>query len=140
MKNNRQNGFSLIELLLVIVIIGILSTITFPFLYKAKQHAENGNAFASMRTIGSSQISYYSQNSRFGRLSELNSAQANGLGTTSGTDLLRGKFTFQMSPISPTDAQLRTAYTIVATKAIVGSETPYVIALDQTGYITQVLP
>ena len=138
-KMNRQNGFSLIELLLVLVIIGILATITFPLLYSAKQAAENGNAYASIRVMSSSQISYFSQNSRFARLSELNTAQASALGTVSGTDLTRGKFTFQMSPVSPTDAQLRAGYTIIGTKAVSGSETPYVLSIDQSGFITCVL-
>jgi prepilin-type N-terminal cleavage/methylation domain-containing protein len=140
MNNNKQSGFSLIELLLVLVIISVLATITFPFLYSAKHAAENGNAYASMRTISSSQISYFSQNGRFARLDELNNAQASALGTVAGTELTRGKFTFQMSPVTPTDTQLRNGYTIIATKAVAGSELPYVIRLNQTGYIEPVFP
>jgi prepilin-type N-terminal cleavage/methylation domain-containing protein len=140
MNNNKQSGFSLIELLLVLVIISVLATITFPFLYSAKHAAENGNAYASMRTISSSQVSYFSQNGRFARLDELNAAQASALGTVAGTELTRGKFTFQMSPVAPTDTQLRNGYTIIATKAVAGSELPYVIRLNQTGYIEPVFP
>ena len=122
-------------------IIGILATITFPLLYSAKQSAENGNAFASLRSISSSQVSYFSQNSRFARLDELNTLQASALGVISGTDLTRGRFTFRMNPVSPSDLQLRDGYTVIATKsAITGSENPYVISLDQSGFITQVLP
>lgn len=139
MNNGRQHGFSLIELLLVIVIIGVISTIAFPLLMKAKQSAENGNAYSSMRTISSSQLTYFSQNSRFARLDELNTAQISGLGTISGTDLQRGKFTFTMNPITPTDTELRAGYTVVATKAVAGSETPYVISVDQSGFINEVL-
>src|SRR5205085_11785422 len=103
MNNKKQSGFSLIELLLVLVIIGVLATITFPFLYSAKQAAENGNAFASMRTISSSQISFFSQNGRFGRFDELNTAQMNGLGTVTSNVLIRDKFNFTMTPGTPTD-------------------------------------
>lgn len=140
MNNNRQSGFSLIELLLVLVIIGILSTITFPFLYRAKDTAENGNAYASMRTISSGQVNYFSANGRFARLDELNTAQTGSLGAVTGTDLTRGKFTFQMSPPTPTDAQLRNGYMVIATKAVAGSETPYMIRVTQSGYIEPVLP
>ena len=135
-KMNRQNGFSLIELLLVVVIIGIIATITFPLLYSAKQSAENGNAYASLRSISSSQISYFSQNSRFARLDELNTAQSSALGIISGNDLTRGRFTFRMNPVAPTDAELRDGYTVIATKGVTGSENPYVISLDQSGFIT----
>lgn len=140
MNNKKQSGFSLIELLLVIVIIGVLATITFPFLYSAKNAAQNGNAFASMRTIASSQVSYFSQNGRFGRFDELNSAQMNGLGTVTSNVLTRDKFTFTMTPGTPTDAQLRSGYSITATKSVSGSELPNVISLTQTGQIVQVLP
>jgi prepilin-type N-terminal cleavage/methylation domain-containing protein len=140
MRKNKQQGFSIIEMLLVLVIIGILATITFPFLYQAKGKAENGNAFASMRTISSAQVAYFSNHRRFGRLTELNAAQAGGLGVTAGDDLVRGKFTFQLSPGTTTDAQLRESYTIIATKAVTGNELPYVISLNQTGQITQILP
>ncbi len=135
MKKNKQSGFSLIELIMVMVILMILVTITFPFLYQAKHTAENGNAYATMRTIVSSQISYFAQNNRFARLNELNTAQANGLGTISGTNMTRGKFTFQMAPASPTDAQLRGGYTIIVTKANAAGETPYALQVDQTGQI-----
>jgi prepilin-type N-terminal cleavage/methylation domain-containing protein len=135
-KMNRQNGFSLIELLLVVVIISIIATISFPLLISAKQAAENGNAFASLRTISSSQVSYFSQNSRFARLDELNTAQASALGTISGTDLTRGRFTFRMNPVAPSDTQLRDGYTVIATKGVSGSENPFVISLDQSGFIT----
>lgn len=138
MENNKQSGFSLIELLLVIVIVGILSTITFPFLFKAKQAAENSNAFATMRTIVSSQISYSSQNGRFARLDELNASQQNALGTNGTNVLTRDKFTFEMTPPVPTDAQLRSEYIITGTKAVAGSEVPYVVRADQSGYITEV--
>ena len=140
MNINSSKGFSLIELLLVMVIIGILATITFPFLYSAKQKAENVNAFATMKVMISSQIGYFSQKGRFARLDELNASQADTLGTVTAGELTRGKFTFRMTPPVPTDTQLRTGYTITATKSVSGSELPYVVSIDQTGYTTPIFP
>ncbi len=138
MQCKNQKGFSLIELLLVLVIIGILATITFPFLMNAKRAAENKNVLATLRTASSAQVNYFSQNSRFARLAELNTSQNGAFGIVAGTDMVRGKFTFQMSPVTPTDTQLRDGYSIVATKAVAGSELPCIISLDQSGFILEI--
>jgi len=138
--NNKQSGFSLIELLLIMVILGIITTIAIPYLLKAVNASEETNAFATMRTMSSSQVNFLSANSRFARLSELNTAQANTFGNISGTDLIRGKFTFQMNPVTPTDAELREGYTIIASKPANGNETAYIVSVDQTGEITQIFP
>lgn len=140
MKRQSQKGFSLIELIMVITIISVLATITIPFLLKARSNAENGNAFASLRTTASAQLSYYSQNRRYARLNELNEFQVGSLGIVSGNELIRGKFSFQMSPDTPTDEELRSGYRVIATKAVVGSDTPYVISVTESGQITQILP
>ena len=72
MNNKKQQGFSLIELLIVMVILGILMILTFPYVRKAKEAAEDGNAFASMKTMLAAQYNFYSQNSRYAALQELN--------------------------------------------------------------------
>lgn len=136
----KQEGFSLIELLLVAVIIMILSSIAVPYLMKAVGAAENGSVMATLKTFSSSQVNYYTANGRYARLAELNAAENNKLGQTVGSELHRGIYTFIMNPASPTDAELRDNFTIVASKVSNYDKTPYVISLDATGQITQIFP
>ena len=140
MINRKESGFSLIELLIVVVIIGIVASVAVPALQKGLRAAENGNTFATMRTIASTQVNYYSQNNRFGRLTEVNNLLSSSIGTNSGNDINRGRFVLSMSPAVPTDAELRNGYTITATRSIAGEGVTYVYELTQGGEIRQILP
>ncbi len=140
MKKRNEQGFSLIELLVVVVVIGIVASVAIPHLQKAIRAAEVGNTFATMRSISSTQLSYFTQNSRFGRVTEINNIMSSSIGTPVGNEVNRGKFVFSMSPANPTDAELRTGYTINATRNVSGEGVVYVFQLTESGEIRQVLP
>ena len=56
--STNQDGFTLIDMLFVIALIGLVSTLAIPGLMRAKVAAHSASAIGTMRVVNSSQLSY----------------------------------------------------------------------------------
>ena len=73
--NNNEKGFSLVELLVVVIIIAIVAAIAIPNLLASRRAANEASAVSSLRTIHSAEVTYFSttgQNALYGSLTQLN--------------------------------------------------------------------
>ena len=107
-----QKGFSLIELILVVVIVGLIASVSVPSFTRARDAAENAAAMAKLRNIHTSQSNFRFRNFRYAKLAELNQFAENAHGTIVGSTLKYKDFTFLMFP-NPTDASLKAGFQII---------------------------
>jgi len=136
---NKQKGFSLIELLIVVAIILIIAAIAIPNLLRARIAANEASAVSSLRTMNTACITYNTSfNSYPTALTNLAPVAAGTTPTSTSADLLDATLTtspFQKSGYTFALTGTGTVYSITGTPMNVNTTGVRQFFTDQSGVI-----
>ena len=98
MNTRNQKGFTLVELLIVVVVIGIIAAIAVPNLLASRRAANEGSAQASLRTIHTCEATHRATSGvgNYGTLADLKGQFLTDDVLASGT---KSGYTFAASPL-----------------------------------------
>jgi len=139
---NRQKGFSLIELLIVVAIILIIAAIAIPNLLRSRMAANEASAVGSLRTINTACVTY-STTYGIGFPSALSNLTTSSSGVSSTAAALidsvlaagaKSGYTFTYAAGSATNGVIPT-YTVNANPQVAGQTGQRSFFTDQSGVI-----
>ena len=138
---NKQKGFSLIELLIVVAIILIIAAIAIPNLLRSKMAANEASAVGSMRTLNTAAVTYSTTYGGYpAGLTNLGPATP---ATSTSADLVdsvlasgtKSGYSFVWSAAAPDASGNIQSYSIAASPLIVGTTGQRYFFTDQSGVI-----
>jgi type IV pilus assembly protein PilA len=150
----KQNGFSLIELLIVVAIILIIAAIAIPNLMRSKMAANEASAISSLRTINTAEVTYATVYPSVGYSNDMPSlggtpavCSAPG-GATSATACIVDNVLVNATTLATAKSGyfytygglvavggVNTAYTVTASPTIVGTAGQRYFFTDQSGVL-----
>ena len=83
--NRARSGFTLVELMTVLAIIGLMAAIAIPRLSSSKDQAYVAQMQSDLRALGSQQEAFWAHNARYGAMADtakLNLPRTNGVNIT----------------------------------------------------------
>jgi type IV pilus assembly protein PilA len=126
MKENK--GFSLIELMIVVLVIGIIAALSMPNLAKSKMAAHESSAISGMRTLVTAQITFAAKSGSGNFAADLTELEAANL-----IDSVMGSGTAEAYSFAVSGSGIQ--YTIDARPLIYGSSGIRSFFTDESGAI-----
>jgi prepilin-type N-terminal cleavage/methylation domain len=141
---NKQKGFSLIELLIVVAIILIIAAIAIPNLLRSRMAANEASAVGSLRTINTACVTYSTTYGGFPNdLTELGPASGGGAASSTAADLIdsvlasgsKSGYTFTYAADDPDGNGTNDTYTVTADPITPGVTGQRYFYTDQSGVV-----
>jgi type IV pilus assembly protein PilA len=120
MSARNEEGFTLIELMIVIAIIGILAAIAIPQFSAYRKRAFNAAAETDVRNISTAQEAYYVDHQSYGALADVETPKYGYVRSTGVTPSVAGSGTSSYS-ISASHSQGDKTYTVQGPGGKIGS-------------------